>query len=159
MSLLSLGSLGCDSTRNVTGSEKYPSDYRSRRVYVLKRDAPVLERPSRGWISERTLDIPRLEVFSRVPTNYLSDRVIGTMPAGTRLKYERLVYHRSFEYSRVYPIASVLQGQGPFSGKHVDLSGISAECEDYLGLPRLMCVDPEWLGVEGAAAGGYRDTG
>lgn len=132
-------------TRNVSSSKRYPTDYKVGRIYTLQRDAILYETPRESWFREATLDLPRYGLERNVGYVYKSegDKVVATLPAGTELRFERLVYYYYFESSDLIPIAQITSG--PHAGKEVDLHEVSADVTDAEGISWRIGLDPAWL--------------
>jgi hypothetical protein len=122
--------------------EKYPTDYKKNHVYVLQQDCALVERPSRGWLEELRLDLPKLAICP-LWWNASPAKRVATLPAGTRVRYSRLIYWWYFESAEVLPIARVLDG--PFAGNDVNVERISRgeSFEQFF-------IDPDWLAATDA---------
>lgn len=130
-------------TRNVTGAGQYDSDYKQGAVYLLEREAALTKRPRRMWLEEAILDVPRYGAERPAYAAKSEDRIIATLPVGTQIRFERLVYWYYFESDEVLPIGRIIGG--PYAGLDVNLVDISESGESKRGFTYRTRIDADWL--------------
>jgi hypothetical protein len=131
-----VGTSGCAYTRDVTREREWRSGYEVGAVYALRADA-LMEDSAYGW--HPFMDFPSHELLPGdhpvfpSPAAYARDpkrwpRVEGIVPAGTRVRFEKLVYHYYFSGDTAFPYARVLDG--PYAGRRVSLRYMSRALGD-----------------------------
>jgi hypothetical protein len=127
--VLLLTAPGClTHTKRITNDSPHGGDYIPGEVYVLQHDAVIVDRKSGTsptstyyfWRSVPKLTVERPENAERTsrPKKYHQP-----VAAGTRFRFDELIYHYYFEDYTTYPFAVIENGS--LAGKRVSIAGIS----------------------------------
>jgi hypothetical protein len=136
----------CSSTVDLSRAEQEATDYVPGTVYVLLHDRyleyqswppgvgrPVIVANSLLYFRDGPSSV---EEFRAEPSRW--PRILGVLPAGTRLRFERIERHSYPMLESWYEACGVVE-DGEFRGREVELMWISAGVPDS----RMLLVDPQ----------------
>jgi hypothetical protein len=145
---------GCTVIKDISSDphfHRYQGDYKLNTVYVLKQDALIVDQKGWNFMQNEFFnqDVPRYFLESKEKRKKEDDpvgKVVGTMTAGTHLRFQQLTYYNYVEDSTIYPFAVTLDGQ--HAGMRTCLAPISYRDREFYGEYRDRYLhDPHWLEI------------
>jgi hypothetical protein len=141
---------GCVSIREITSSNAYWGDYKKGAVYRLKKDASIVNLKSNElpfistYYFNRNIpgySLTKPNSYDRKGPSDEPDKwpaIVAIAPKGTRLRFDRVIFHDYFESSTTYPFAVILDGS--LAGADVSIRDLSIKKPRS----RYLC-DTNWL--------------
>jgi len=138
----------CTSTSDLSRAERAATDYVPGAVYVLQHDRYLEYQGSPPGVGRPAIVASSVIYFRDGPSSigeYRAEparwpRILGVLPAGTRLRFARIERHGYPMLEDWYEACAVVE-DGEFRGREVELVRISAGAPDS----RMPRIDPQEL--------------